>query len=189
VGQSILLNGAAYTVVGVLPTEFALPNAEVQIASPLVFETDPQRSDRGSNFLRSFALLKPGVTPMEAQAELAIITERLNQQYPNENGKHTAPRVITLRDEVVGNYHALLWTLLGAVAIVLLIACTNLANMMLVRVTARRRLRDPGRVGWNASAVDSRINHSKLAACHDWRCACARVRDVGSSAVDRDRAG
>jgi putative ABC transport system permease protein len=139
IGRSILLNGAAYTVVGVLPPEFALPNAEVQIASPLVFETDLQRSDRGSNFLRSFALLKPGVTPMEAQAELAIITERLKQQYPKENGKHTAPRVLTLRDEVVGSYHALLWTLLGAVAIVLLIACTNLANMMLVRVTARRR--------------------------------------------------
>jgi len=139
VGQSILLNGAAYTVVGVLPPEFALPNAEVQIASPLVFETDPQRSDRGSNFLRTFALLKPGATPTEAQAELAIITERLKQQYPNENGKHTAPRVLTLRDEVVGSYHALLWTLLGAVAVVLLIACTNLANMMLVRATARQR--------------------------------------------------
>src|SRR5262245_50366116 len=139
VGQSILLSGTAYTVVGVLPPSFALPNAEIDIASPLVFETDSQRSDRGSTFLRTFARLKPGVTPKEAQAELATITEQLRRQYINDNAKHTAPRVLTLRDEVVGSYHALLWTLLGAVGIVLLIACTNLANMMLVRSAARRK--------------------------------------------------
>jgi len=139
VGRPVLLNGTAYTVVGVLPPQFALPNAEVEIASPLVFETDPQRSDRGSNFLRTFARLKPYVTPGEAQAELTTITEQLKHEYPDENAKHTAPRVLALRDEVVGNYHALLWTLLGAVGIVLLIACTNLANMMLVRSAARKK--------------------------------------------------
>jgi len=138
-GRSVLLNGSAYTVVGILPPQFALPNAEVEIVSPLIFETDPQRSDRGSNFLRTFARLKPDATPGEAQAELTSITEEQKQEYPDDNAKHTAPRVITLRDEVVGSYHALLWTLLGAVGIVLLIACTNLANMMLVRSTARKK--------------------------------------------------
>ena len=139
IGSPVLLNGTAYTVVGVLPPQFAMPNAEVEIASPLVFETDPQRSDRGSNFLRTFARLKPHATPSEAQAELTTITEQLKHEYPNENAKHTAPRVLALRDEVVGSYHALLWTLLGAVGIVLLIACTNLANMMLVRSAARKK--------------------------------------------------
>src|SRR5262249_22561449 len=56
-----------------------------------------------------------------------------------ENAKHTAPRVLALRDEVVGSYRVLLWTLFGAVGIVLLIACTNLTNMMLVRSAARRK--------------------------------------------------
>jgi putative ABC transport system permease protein len=139
IGSPVLLNGTAYTVVGVLPPQFAMPNAEVEIASPLVFETDPQRSDRGSNFLRTFARLKPHATPSQAQAELTTITEQLKHEYPNENAKHTAPRVLALRDEVVGSYHALLWTLLGAVGIVLLIACTNLANMTLVRSAARKK--------------------------------------------------
>ena len=103
VGRPVLLNGTAYTVVGVLPRQFALPNAEVEIASPLVFETDPQRLDRGSNFLRTFARLKPYVTPGEAQAELATITEQLKHEYPDENAKQTAPRVLTLRDEIVGS--------------------------------------------------------------------------------------
>jgi predicted permease len=139
VGQSVLLNGTSYTVVGILPREFVMPNAEVQIASPLIFETDPQRSDRGSNFLRTFGRLKPGATPQEAQTELTAITERLSQQFPNENAKHTAPRVLALRDEVVGTYGVLLWTLFGAVSMVLLIACTNLTNMVLVRSAARRK--------------------------------------------------
>src|SRR5262245_42504003 len=94
VGHPVLLNGSEYTVVGVLPPQFALPNAEVEVASPLVFETDPQRSDRGSNFLRTFARLKPYVTAGEAQAELTTITEQLKHEYPNENAKHTAPRVL-----------------------------------------------------------------------------------------------
>src|SRR5262249_35733024 len=94
---------------------------------------------RGSNFLRTFGRLKVGATINQAQAELAAITERLKRQYPVDNGKHTAPRVLTLRDEVIGNYRSLLWTLLAAVGIVLLIACANLANMMLVRSAARRR--------------------------------------------------
>jgi predicted permease len=139
IGQSLLLNGTAHVAVGVLPAEFALPNAEVEVASPLVLETDPQRSDRGSNFLRTFGRLKPGITVGEAQAELAAITERLKRQYPTDNAKHTAPRVLPLRDEVIGSYDALLWTLMGSVAIVLLIACTNLASMMMVRSAARRK--------------------------------------------------
>jgi predicted permease len=139
VGRSLLLNGTTYTLIGILPPEFTLPNAEVDIASALIIETDSQRSDRGSNFLRTFALLKPGVTVTAAQADLATITERLKRLYPDDNAKHTPPRVLALLDEVVGNYHALLWTLLGAVVIVLLVACTNLANMLLVRSAGRKR--------------------------------------------------
>jgi putative ABC transport system permease protein len=89
--------------------------------------------------LRTLALLKPGVTPKQVQDELTAITDRLKQQYPVDNAKHTAPRVLTLRDEVIGGYGALLWTLLGAVGIVLFTACTNLANMLLVRSAARQK--------------------------------------------------
>jgi predicted permease len=139
VGQKLTLNGDSYTVAGVLPAAFAMPNTEAELFVPLVIETDPYRTNRGMNFLRVFARLKSGATEQQAAGELAAITRRLREMYPVTNGKHTDPRLIFFRDEITGGYRTSLWTLLGAVGLVLLIACSNLANLLLARSSARGR--------------------------------------------------
>lgn len=139
VGKTILLNGDSYTVVGVLPQNFVFPGAEADVAIPLVLATDPRRSDRGANFLRVIARLKPGYTPEQAQAEMNSISQQLQQLYPATNAKKTPPKVFALHSEMVGGYQAALMMLLGAVALVLLIACANLANLQLSRASARHR--------------------------------------------------
>ena len=139
VGKSIRLNGAEYTVVGVLPPEFVFPNADAEIAVPLVPETDPRRTERESNFLRAFARLKPNVTREQAAEDFARINEELREQYGGEYAKKTAPRVLFLQDELVGDYRKSLLMLCGAVGLVLLIACANLANMLLARASGRSR--------------------------------------------------
>jgi predicted permease len=139
IGRTVSLNGDAYTVVGVLPKEFVIPNAEVEIATPLRIEADPRRGERGSNFLRVLARLKHDATAGEARTDLAAITDRLRRQYPNDNGKLTAPAVLPLLEEITGGYRAALFLLLGSVGLVLLIACANLASLLLARATARHK--------------------------------------------------
>src|SRR5262249_35844714 len=88
VGRTLELNGNRYTIVGVLPAQFTVPGApDAEFAIPLVLETDPRRTDRGTRFLRGFARLNPGTTPAQARSELAAIFERLKNEYPDDNGK------------------------------------------------------------------------------------------------------
>ena len=138
-GKTLTLNGDSYTVVGVLPARFVIPNAETELLVPLRMDQDPRRNERGSNFLRLVARLKPGVTPAQAEADLAAITNRLRDLYPDENGNIASPRVLKLQDEVVGGYREGLWLILAAVVVVLLIACANLASFQLARATLRHR--------------------------------------------------
>ena len=138
-GKTLTLNGDAYAVVGVLPARFVIPNAEIEVVAPLRADQDPRRTERGSNFLRLVARLKPGVTPQQAQADLAAISNRLRDQYPDDNGNLMPPRVLALQDELVGGYREGLWLLLAAVGVVLLIACLNLASFQLARGAARKR--------------------------------------------------
>ena len=138
IGQTLVLNGDPYEVVGVLPQHFTIPNAEIDTATALRLEGDPRRAERGSNFLRVFGQLKKGVTVTQARADLASVTAHLREQYP-DNAKLTAPSMQLLQDELVGGYRAALWLLLGAVGLALLIACANLANLLLARATGRRR--------------------------------------------------
>ena len=106
---------------------------------PLRMDQDPRRTERGSNFLRLVARLKPGVTPAQAEADLGAISNRLRDLYPNDNGNIASPRVLKLQDEVVGGYREGLWLILAAVVVVLLIACANLASFQLARAALRHK--------------------------------------------------
>lgn len=139
IGRTLTLNDDNYTIVGVLPRSFVIPNFDAEIVSPLQLDSDPRRTERGSNFLRVIALLKPGVTLEQAKADLGAIAERLAHDFPGDNGNLAAPRVIPLQEELTGSYRRALAVLLGAVGIVLLIGCANLANLQLARAAARQR--------------------------------------------------
>jgi putative ABC transport system permease protein len=139
VGRNVTLNDASYTIVGVLPPNFVIPNFQPELVAPLQLNSDPRRTERGGNFLRVIGLLKPGVTVEQAQLELAGIAERLSHDFPADNGNLTAPRVIPLQDELSGSYRQSLAILLGAVVTVLLIGCANLANLQLARAATRHR--------------------------------------------------
>lgn len=139
IGQTLTLNGDAYTVVGVLPPHFLFPLREAELAFPLSPDTDPRRKDRNDHFLRVVARLKPGNTKPQAQADLDAITRRLQEQYPQTNAKIARVKLVALHDEIVGDLRLALLMLMGAVGLVLLIACSNLANLLLARASTRHK--------------------------------------------------
>ena len=140
IGRSLTLNGAGYRVVGVMPAGFHFPpfwqeNAEMW--TPLVYP--PQRlADRGSRSLRVFARLRDGVSRERATAEMRAITHRQEEAYP---GSYTdfGASVAPLMEVVVGKTRPALIVLLGAVCFLLLIACANVANLLLARASGRER--------------------------------------------------
>ncbi len=138
VGRVVTLNNVPRTIVGVLPAGFLIPNWDTDIVLTQSLESDSRRSERGTNFFRAIARLKPGVTASEAQSEFATLNQRLMQQYPDTNAVVTAPRFVPLRDEVVGGYRASLLLLLGAAGALLLIMCANLAGLLAARGLGRR---------------------------------------------------
>ena len=136
VGQKISLDGLSYTVIGVMGPEFQRPSV-AQIWTPLAM-TSKERVVRGEHHYLGIARLKPGIDQKQAQAELDSISQRLAQQYPeDDNGWGAA--VVPLRDALVGDVRPALLVLLGAVALVLLIACANVANLVLSKVLARQK--------------------------------------------------
>jgi predicted permease len=136
VGQTIQLDGQAYSVVGVMPPTFSKP-AWAQLWTPLVW--DPvERSVRGSHEFQAVARLKPGVSIEQAQSELSAIAARLERQYPEDDSGWGA-KVVSMREETVGDVRKSLLVLLGAVACVLLIACANVGNLIMARTLDRRK--------------------------------------------------
>jgi len=136
-GKTIILNGEAYAVVGVMPPEFKFAPFWATHAELWVPDAFGDRvHNRGGNSLRIFARLKPGVTLTQARAEVATITGRLERQYPGTNREVA---VTPLKENVVGKVEAPLLVLLGAVGFVLLIACANVAHMLLARTSDRQR--------------------------------------------------
>jgi len=134
VGSQITLGGVPYTVVGAGARGLALP-AEVDIWAP--FQTDTTLGRR-NDFLQVIGRLAPGATAETAQVELATIARRLEAEYPASNAGWGV-ELIGLHERIVGEIRPALLVFLGAVALVLLIACANVANLMLVRVAARER--------------------------------------------------
>lgn len=136
-GTPIKLDGEAYTVVGVMPKGFKFPpfwatHAEIWVPNAL----EATMHQRGGNHLRVFARLKRDVTLSGARADMATVTSRLEKEYPASNRNVV---VRPLKENVVGNVQTPLLMMLGAVGFVLLIACANVAHLMLARTTDRQR--------------------------------------------------
>jgi len=133
--RTIQLNGAAYTIIGVMPAGFSYPD-RAELWRPLPI--DPAKLDPGPHYLSVVGRLKRGVTLAQAQADMSVIAARLSQQYKEKNAGHGV-KLERLENVLVGDIGLALYVLLGAVGFVLLIACTNLANLMLARVGARQK--------------------------------------------------
>jgi predicted permease len=136
-GKLIVLDGEAYTVVGVMPAPFKFAPfwaTHAELWAPNAFGDSIH--ERGGNHLRVFARLKPGVTLAQARADMAIVTGRLEKQYPATNRDVV---VRPLKDNVVGKIESPLLLMLGAVGFVLLIACANVAHMLLARTSDRQK--------------------------------------------------
>ncbi len=140
IGQQIKLGSTSATVIGVMPDGFHFPVqvSKTEFLRPLAQTLGERTTKRGSYSLRVIARLKPGFTAQQAESEMRAIGARLEQQYPDE-GFRLGARFVSLQEDVVGNVRTALFVLLGAVGLVLLIACANVANLLLARAAARHR--------------------------------------------------
>ena len=135
-GRSITFSGVPSTVIGVMPPEIYFPNRTIEFWRPLGL--NPAEATRGGHYLSTIARLKDGVSLEQANSEMLGIAARLAQQYPDSNRDESID-VATLRDRIVGSARPMLYTLLAAVGIVVLIACANVANLLLVRASVRAK--------------------------------------------------
>jgi putative ABC transport system permease protein len=137
VGQNVLLNNESYTIIGVLPANFQF-QAQVDLYVPIGLQAD-KMTDRGNHpGIYVLGLLKPGVSVEQARTDIKGLAERLAQAYPKSNGGNSAT-IALLQDFTTRNIRAALFVLLGAVGFVLLIACANVANLLLARAASRSK--------------------------------------------------
>jgi putative ABC transport system permease protein len=148
VGKPMTLDGESYTVIGVAPEGFQFPRARelpyfvgvstpTELWRPMTLSDDFINRKRANHQLSVIAKLKPGVTREQAQAEMTAITARLEQTYSENQG--IGAKVVPLSEQVIGNSRVALLVLMGAVALVLMIACANVANLLLTRSSARQK--------------------------------------------------
>jgi predicted permease len=136
-GKSVSLDDQPYTVIGVMPHDFRFPTRETLFWTPQRFKEEDYQ-DRNNNYLEGIGRLKPGVSVAQARSELLLIAARLRRQYPREN-ESVDLSVVAVRDELSSESRLLLTGLCGAALCVLVIACANLANLLLARSLARQR--------------------------------------------------
>jgi putative ABC transport system permease protein len=135
VGQALTLGGASYTIVGVMPPTFRYPTATTEMWLPTQAPAFFLKA-RGARLYTAIGRLKPGVTPEQGQADLSAVEARLAKQYP-ETDAGWAAAVVPLKEEQVGGVRRSLWLLFGAVLLVLLAACGNVACLLLADATRR----------------------------------------------------
>jgi putative ABC transport system permease protein len=136
IGQSLILDGQETSIVGVLPASFELVNREYDLWTPVAF-TDTQANDRRSHYLSVLGRLKRGVSLRQAETEMTAIARRMAQLYPGTSGNGVA--LVPLHQQLVGDVGSSLLILFAAVVSVLLIACANIANLLLARTSSRRK--------------------------------------------------
>ena len=147
IGQTVKLSGALYTIVGVMPPSFRFPVGRPtnSIWTTLAVDNDPVTdphpivTNRGAHFLNVFGRLKPGASVSQASQDLNNIAVNLAKEYPNSNTKHNSARAVGELDALIGDSRTALFVILGSVALVLLIACGNIANLLLARMRERQR--------------------------------------------------
>jgi putative ABC transport system permease protein len=136
IGKTIVLDGRSHTVVGVAPEATRLL-LEAEIWTPLTFD-NPEMKIRRFHFLRAIGRLKPGVTLQQAQSDIDAVASRLEKLYPESN-KDWRLRLVPMREYLVGETRRPLYVLLGAVGLVLLIACANVANLTVAQAARRQK--------------------------------------------------
>src|SRR3989440_2450764 len=136
-GKSVTLDGEPWTVIGVMPQGFIFDDPSIELWAPISFKPDSDMLTRGNHFTQVIARLKPSVSLESAQKDLARVADALAREFAHNVGQGAALQ--PLRDAISGAFRPALLLLLGAVAMVLLIACANLANLLLARGAARGR--------------------------------------------------
>jgi putative ABC transport system permease protein len=146
VGRILRFSGSLFTIIGVMPPSFRFPvnRPNNAVWTTLALDDDPLDAhpnvrNRGSHFLNVFGRLKPGITVAQADQDLRAIAVNLFKQYPNTNTRHDSARVESEIAAMLGDTRTALLVVLGAVTLVLLIACGNIANLLLARVRERQR--------------------------------------------------
>jgi putative ABC transport system permease protein len=141
VGSKVTMDGEAYDVVGVMPRDLRFPSVwrrNPQYWTPITMDVPKWKTNRGSHWFWVLARMKKGVTLNQAAAEMVTVSARLAQQYPQTNTGVSA-RVRSLHEQLTGNVSEVLWVLFAAVGFLLLIACANVANLLLTKSVGRQR--------------------------------------------------
>jgi putative ABC transport system permease protein len=141
-GETITLNGQSWEVVGIMPPRLTNPFAQTQVFAPRVFEVGgmtPHQVQLGASYAQPIARLKPGVSVEQAHAELAAISREYAAQFASRLDAQSTSEARLFTETLVGNLRPTFYTLFGAVSLVLLIACANVASLFLGRLAARQR--------------------------------------------------